>query len=211
MTGASGTGFPVANSGGTILFVCTGNVCRSPFLELSLRHGLAQRRITSIAVRSAGTDALLRQPIAAPMADILADANIDATTFRSRQLERQMVRSADLILTAERSHRSVVARLQPDALPRIFTLRQAARLVQSAPSEAAIDNSANAASQLAMLIASGRVINHPSAGDGDDIPDPWQQPRSVYRSVAGMLKEPLDVLANALAAHQAAPSVQPEN
>ena len=140
------------------------------------------------------------------MAEIRAEASIDATAFRSRQLERQMVRSADLILTAERSHRSVVARLQPSALPRVFTLRQAARLVQSAPPDAVIETSANAAAQFAMLIASGRVINQPSAGDGDDVPDPWQQSRSVYRSVAGMMKEPLDVLANALAAHQAAPS-----
>ncbi len=211
MTAASGDPFPVSNPGGTILFVCTGNICRSPFLELALRHGLAQRHITSIAVRSAGTDALLRQPMAAPMADILADQNIDASSFRSRQLERHMVRSADLILTAERSHRSIVARLQPDALPRIFTLRQAARLVQSATEQEASDPGANAASQLATLIASGRAINHPSAGDGDDVPDPWQQSRSFYRHVAGMLKEPLDVLANVLAAHQTAPSFQREN
>ncbi|WP_411721961.1 low molecular weight phosphatase family protein [Mycetocola sp.] len=197
---------PVADPGGTILFVCTGNVCRSPYLELMLRNSLGQKHITSIRVRSAGTDALLRQPIAPPMAGILADAGINADWFRSRQLERQMVRSADLILTAERSHRAVVARLQPSALPRIFTLRQAARLLQSGPGDAAIDADANAVTRLAALIAAGRGIHQSSAGDGDDVPDPWQQSLSTYRAVAGMLKEPLEVLTNVIAAQRTAPS-----
>jgi protein-tyrosine phosphatase len=198
---------PVASPGGTILFVCTGNVCRSPYLELMLRNSLAQNHITSIAVRSAGTDALLRQPIAPPMAGILAESGINPLTFRSRQLDRQMVRSADLILTAERSHRSVVARMQPSALPRIFTVRQAARLLQSAPTDSSIDPNDNLASRLAVLIASGRGLNQSSAGEGDDVPDPWQQSLSMYRAVAGMLKEPLDVLTSVLAAHRTAPSL----
>ncbi|WP_183085021.1 arsenate reductase/protein-tyrosine-phosphatase family protein [Mycetocola manganoxydans] len=189
-----------------ILFVCTGNVCRSPYLELVLRNHLAQRHITSIAVRSAGTEALLHQPVAPPMAAILEQAGITTDTFRSRQLERQMVRSADLILTAERSHRSVVARLHPPALSRIFTLRQAARLLQFAPLDAPFVPEENAVSRLARLIASGRGLNQPSAGDGDDVMDPWQQSASTYRAVEGMLKEPLAVLANALAAQRTAPS-----
>ncbi|MFU8946818.1 hypothetical protein ACLRGF_08770 [Mycetocola zhadangensis] len=199
------------SSTGTILFVCTGNICRSPFLELSLRHRLAQRSITSVAVRSAGTEALLRRPIASLMEELLAQEDIDATSFRTRQLEKHMVRSADLILTAERSHRSAVARLLPSALPRIFTVRQAARLINAAPAGSVQGTGLNPVQYLALLCASGRTINQPSGGAKDDIPDPWQQSRSTYRNVAETMKEPLDVLANAIAAHRTAPSLSRTN
>jgi protein-tyrosine phosphatase len=197
---------PATHAGGTILFICTGNVCRSPYLELVLRSHLVQHGMTSVAVRSAGTDALLRQPVAPPMAAILEQVGIKTDAFRSRQLEAPMVRGADLILTAEREHRAGAARLQPSALPRIFTLRQAARLLLAAPADAAVDPNDNAVSQLATLIAAGRGFNQPAAGNGDDVPDPWQQPVSVYRTVEGMLKEPLAVLANVLTAQRTAPS-----
>ncbi|AWB87303.1 hypothetical protein C3E77_12250 [Mycetocola zhujimingii] len=193
----------MAGTDGTILFVCSGNICRSPFLELTMRRSLAQHHITSIAVRSAGTDALLRQSVAGPMAEILREDNIDPSLFRSRQLSHQLVASADLILTAERAHRSVAARMHPSAVSRIFTVTQAARLLQAAP-PLPPDPALNPVAQLTSLIASGRGVNQTSAGNGDDIADPWQQSRSVYRAVARAMKEPLAVIVHALVAQRTA-------
>ena len=53
-------------TGGSVLVVCTGNVCRSPFLQLALQRQLEARRRhgePGITVTSAGTGALTGQPM----------------------------------------------------------------------------------------------------------------------------------------------------
>lgn len=110
----------------TVLFVCTGNVCRSPAAELLLKQllGTSASRFT---IRSAGTKAVAEQPVDPTIASLLVHLGVRVDHFRSRALEVPMISSADLILTASTSHRAAVARLHPASLRKTLTLKQLAR------------------------------------------------------------------------------------
>ena len=105
-----------------ILVVCTANVCRSPLAERVLLRELAG---TDVVVTSAGTHAEPGDPMCPGSAGWLG---VDPTTHAARELDRDLLRDADLVLAADRTHRGACARLAPDCRPRLFTVRQAAGL-----------------------------------------------------------------------------------
>lgn len=115
---------------GSILVVCTGNVCRSPYVERLLKARLAR---TGIGVSSAGTGALVGAEMDPQVAHRLAQFGADSADFVSRQLTGQMAADADLILCVTRHHRAQVVRMTPRALRRTYALADfsdlAARMV----------------------------------------------------------------------------------
>lgn len=113
-----------------LLFVCTGNICRSPTAELYAAHHLDPERFR---VHSAGTHGLDGWPIEPSAARRLADLGIGCDAFRARRLTAEMVERADLVLTATRVHRDQVVALVPDARGRTFTMRELARRVEGGP------------------------------------------------------------------------------
>ena len=117
------------NSPGTVLVVCTGNVCRSAYIERRLAHAL---RGTGIKVTSAGTRALVGRDMDPSSRALLEQAGVDADGFTARQLTAELVAGADLVLTAAREHRTVAAQLHPAALRRVMTLQDLADLLDGA-------------------------------------------------------------------------------
>ncbi len=108
-----------------VLFVCTANICRSPYMELSARHLLGDD--DSISFSSAGTHGFVEHPMDDVMAAALQDAQgIDAAEFRSRPLTRDLLAEADLVITAEASHRSFILDDDPGSFRKVFTLGQLA-------------------------------------------------------------------------------------
>ncbi len=96
-----------------VLFVCTGNTCRSPMASAALRQALgpdAER----VEVLSAGTAAWEGQPATAPSIEIAAANGADLTPHRSRRVTPELVRSADLVLVMERAHLAAVRALGAD-------------------------------------------------------------------------------------------------
>ena len=86
-----------------VLFVCTGNTCRSPFAEVLARR-LVEERGLSIDVSRAGTGA----PNGAPASDgsmlVGVERNLDLSPHRSRTLTEQIVREASLVLAMSPHH-----------------------------------------------------------------------------------------------------------
>lgn len=112
-----------------ILFVCTGNICRSPTAErLATAYG-SRYGLTDFTASSAGTRALVAHPIHPEAALVLSRLGGDASEFASRQVTPAIAADADLVLTMTRDHRTEVLRLAPKQLHRAFTLHEAARLV----------------------------------------------------------------------------------
>ena len=105
-----------------VLFVCTANICRSPFMELTARHlaGLGAHIVFS----SAGTHGFREHPMDAVMARTLASRGISPEPFLSRPLTATMVQEADLVLTAEGSHRTFILDDHPSSFRKVFTLGQ---------------------------------------------------------------------------------------
>ena len=95
-----------------ILFVCTGNTCRSPMAEALLRRALESRGVAGqVTVASAGTGAWDGAPASEGAYLVGLEQDVDLSGHRARLLTRELVASADLILVMSRHHSMRVAEL----------------------------------------------------------------------------------------------------
>lgn len=101
-----------------IVFVCTGNTCRSPMAEAIL----ASKSLPGVEVRSAGVFAG-SSPISQNAGAVLEEQGI-AFNHVSRQLVEKDLEWADLILTMTVSHKQLVSQQYPHAAERLFTLKE---------------------------------------------------------------------------------------
>jgi len=114
-----------------VLFVCTANICRSPYMELRASAFLADDP-TAIEFASAGTHGFRARGVDATMAEVLSRRGVREeriAAFRSRPLTRELIQAADLVLTAETVHREYVLEEAPSAFRKVFTLGQFADTV----------------------------------------------------------------------------------
>ncbi len=91
-----------------ILFVCTGNTCRSPLAEVITQHGLEQRGWNHVRVDSAGTSAMWGAPASEGSLTAAADVGLDLSGHRSQPLTRKLVEQADIILAMTLGHMAQV-------------------------------------------------------------------------------------------------------
>ncbi len=131
-------GTPAAGQFG-ILFVCTGNLCRSVMAERLARQGLRDRlglAARGFRVTSAGTASLDGCPVHPYAAEALSWLGTDADGAASHGLTAADVDAADLILAACREHRDAVVAMRPRASRRAYLLREFARLTAYASAAA---------------------------------------------------------------------------
>jgi protein-tyrosine-phosphatase len=105
----------------TVMFVCTGNVCRSPMAEHLLRRRLPPD--SGWEVCSAGTSAGFGMPASGFAVSVLREKQIDLSTHQSRPLTRELVDAASLIVVMTAGHRDFIRAVYPDALEKIFLLK----------------------------------------------------------------------------------------
>jgi sulfate adenylyltransferase len=105
-----------------VLFVCTANICRSPYMELTARH-LAGNDPT-LEFASAGTHGFTDEPMNQPMVEVLQPGTTGHDDFRSRRLTTAELDWADVVLTAEASHRQFILDDNPALFRKVFTLGQ---------------------------------------------------------------------------------------
>src|SRR5437899_8500639 len=106
----------------TILFVCTGNVCRSPMSEGLFRQ--AARGRGDFCVLSAGVGAIEGQPPSAYAVQALKELGIDISQQRSRMLTADVVSQADYIFGMTHGHVDAINLLYPQAAEKTFLLRE---------------------------------------------------------------------------------------
>ncbi|MFD5213422.1 low molecular weight phosphatase family protein [Microbacterium sp. NPDC058345] len=175
----------------TILFVCTGNICRSPMAEILLRTRLEP---LGVRVHSAGTHGMVDREMDALSQELTVALGADpalAAAHRARYLTEPMLNEADLILAMTREHRAHAVRMVPGIVRRAFTMREFARWASS-PQQADADGTGTAGMDTrsrfrhtVMEVASRRT-----AGAGtleDDIIDPYRAARTVYEESAAQL------------------------
>src|SRR5665213_3519178 len=106
----------------TILFVCTGNICRSPMAEGLFRHATQGR--ADCRVMSAGVGAMEGQPPSAHAVRALKELGVDISHQRSRMLTPDLVEQADYIFGMTHSHVDSITLLFPHAAEKTFLLRE---------------------------------------------------------------------------------------
>ncbi len=108
-----------------ILFVCTGNICRSPMAAALLRHKLAaDGKADQVEVSSAGTWALVGRPASERGRIKRSERGIDMADHRARDVDAEMIRQADLVLTMTESHREALLVEFPEARDKTFLLAE---------------------------------------------------------------------------------------
>lgn len=175
-----------------VLFVCIGNVCRSPFGERLLAQRLQGH---DIEVSSAGVAALVGAEMSPEAAAQLEGYGGSPDGFVSRQLTPSMLRDADLVLTATRELRSRVLAEAPAALRRTFTVLELAALldqVDPAPPAELVAGAAAARSSLGPVEL--------------DIPDPYGRGEEAHALAASLMAGAVDRIAAALAGETARPA-----
>jgi len=106
----------------TILFICTGNICRSPMAEALFRRAVAGRG--DFHTLSAGLGAVDGQPPTAHSVTAMRELGVDISGQRSRALTADLVGQADYIFGMTHSHVDTIGLLYPASAEKTFLLRE---------------------------------------------------------------------------------------
>lgn len=176
-----------------ILVVCTGNICRSPAGELLLQ----QRLGGTVAVSSAGTGALVGQPVDPQMQGLLG---VDSSTFAARQLTPALLKNSDLLLAMTAEHRSRSVQEFPALVRRAFTFREFARVLQLPEVSALLDPALSPGENLRVVVpqmgARRALVRVPA--EENDVPDPYGQSADRFAEAFTLIEECVDRIATAL-------------
>ncbi|WP_078556159.1 low molecular weight protein arginine phosphatase [Bacillus alkalicellulosilyticus] len=102
-----------------VLFVCTGNTCRSPIAEMMLR----QKQDPTIDVKSAGVFASVGSDASDGTKQVLTEKGLECD-HSSQQLTEELINWATVILTMTEGHKYAILQRFPDALPKLYTLKE---------------------------------------------------------------------------------------
>jgi protein-tyrosine phosphatase len=184
-----------------VIFVCTGNICRSPMAEQMLIQKADKNKLP-IKVLSAGVMAMTGDPMTPQSADAMTKRGFTPTKHIAQDLTPKLLEEADLVLTATLDHRSAIARMLPKASKYSFTIDEFARLTsflradpelqeefKKKPKETR-DQYLKRAMQEAVLLR-GMV---PTNLDPKDVVDPYGESIEVYNQVAEHIDVMLEII-----------------
>lgn len=190
-----------------VVFVCTGNICRSPMAEQMLIKKAAKANLP-LAVSSAGVMAMTGDPMTPQSADAMAKRGFTPTKHVSQDLTPKILEEADLVLTATLDHRGELARMLPKASKYSFTIDEFARLTsflradpefqeefKKKPRETREQYLKRAIQQAVLL--RGMV---PTNLDPKDVVDPYGESIEVYNQVAEHIDVMLEIIVDWMSA-----------
>jgi protein-tyrosine phosphatase len=163
-----------------VLFVCTGNICRSPIAERFAVAEAARAGSTGFQASSAGIRAVIGSPIEPHAANVIEKLGGAVDSFAARQLTPRIAADADLILTMTRAHRDRVLEVAPSRLHRTFTLGEAAQLL----TRHHVDD----------VSGMSRMRAHLNPQEIADVPDPIGRDADFFSTVGAQIVDQLTPL-----------------
>ncbi|CAN5816572.1 protein-tyrosine-phosphatase [soil metagenome] len=184
-----------------LLFVCTGNICRSPTAERLTQAYAAQLPDPGqLTASSAGTRAVYGSRME-PNAELVLDSlGGSGRGFLARQISPEIVADADIVLAMTEQHRTTVLHNSPRHLARTFTLLEAITLAEAVAPQALSDPAdlGVRGRELALAMVRQRAMRHAAEPLSDDILDPIGGDPILFAQVgeqiAGALTAWLDIL-----------------
>lgn len=179
----------------SVLFVCSGNICRSPLAEQLLRArtlaifgGDSTATSRAVVFSSAGTIAAAGQRMPEQAAELSLRYGGYPSLHRSTELDSRLVGAADLVIAMAQEHRSAVVRSLPRSNRYTFTLREFAaligNLVQVAEGEKLLDCGPDISAQLRGLVpavaARRGMTSVLSTPEDYDVVDPYRRSQATY-------------------------------
>lgn len=110
-----------------ILFVCAGNICRSPFAAAFMKDRIDREGLEDIAVDSAGLIALPGNTVTPLAQKVALEHDVDLSAHRAKPVSGELLEWADLILVMEKPQRDELAARYPGTQGRCLLLRHFAR------------------------------------------------------------------------------------
>lgn len=162
-----------------ILFLCTGNRCRSPVAESQLRQ---LTRGLPVEVGSVGLLDLGAAPALPEVIEVARDLGLDLSSHRARPFSSVPLSRADLVVGLERSHVAAAVVEANVAYDKVFTFREIVRLLETI--EPPTDDDPVARARVAVARAHAERGPDPQFVPGEDIEDPFGGPRAAYVRMA---------------------------